>query len=1461
MDLAALLAYLSTAGDPLTLDAGDQNLPGAVRDFLTSVPGQRLTLSPGAAGLRLDGGVLTIFGAATATWPVDGLGDATVQLAAGMVRCTAADEVTGAMTGQLPLGATVQAPVTVTSAREQAIGGGTACGWRIGLDADVSGVTPLEVIQLGQADAELPFTEPPGLHALGRQLTVPASGFGVTFYPGTGYEAILSLEVGVSGLSWTIVDNLLTVDGIALASTVTSDSVSVAVIGQFAIGGVAMRLIVGMDDDAVLTAGIQPAGAAAFPGLAALAAWVGGQALAAGTSSGLASIGVDESLVDAAISSASVRVDTAAMELIQLEVVSLLTLGVLQLDVAFQLPDLTISGSLHDGKPVAAAAVFSSLGLPADVLPAGMAVTGAAFAATPAAGFYLAELSMNLNLAAGPLTIDGFCAAIVYTAGDGLTGQLGGTIRLRSGILFDVLADYGGTAGWEFVGCTDPGTELQVGDLLADLAAQFGIGAVPEPVRSLTLSEISLLYRTGTGAFAFTCTGGFGVGDGRLDASVTITITSAASGYETTFGGQVTVGGLQFDLVFDLADTGADGFVAAYTHTGADATVSLHDLVASVSPAAASAVPSGLDIGLGGVRLLYLASPAGAAAFALSLVLSATVDLSELPLIGDRLPPGQALAVDRLQICYSSAALTGDQLAKLGKLLPGGSTPLPAGPLAAGVSITAGLHAGPDSSSAALALPATAPDGVAGPPGPAAPAGCWLDVRRRLGVVAINRIGLLYQAGALLVGLDAAIALGPLTLSLDGLAFGSSLARFAPVFSLSGLGLAYASGPLAITGALLRLPDAALAPGVSFQFDGTVTISAENVQLAAIGSYAQLAHGQPSLFVFGQALTPIGGPPAFFVQGLMAGFGFNRDLAMPAPAEVTAFPLVALGAPATPGGAAAPQDPGHVLDVLEGRAPVTPGGTRRSWISPSPGAIWLAFGAEFTSFELLRTRALLVAKATADLKLAVLGSSVLRLPQQSDSPDCYAYAELGIEAVLEPAAGYFGLQAILSPGSYVIAPACHLTGGFAVAAWFGPSPHAGEFVVTLGGYHPAFAVPGHFPAVPRLGFRWAVSDTVTISGSAYAALTTSCVMAGGRMDAVFQDGHLRAWFTIEADLLVSWRPFCFTGHFAVSIGVSYSFSILGIHKTLSVSVGAGLDLWGPPTGGTVSVSLWVVSFTVSFGAGRRGASSAPLTWPQFRDLLPPAGSAVVVNPTGQVQGAPPGNPGQPWLVRATGFSFSTQSALPASELRYGPAVNSLAGGPVAAAAPATPHDRAAEPIDIKPMNLTGVTSTHRLIIRAGDPAGPPVDLAGWTLTPKTAAVPDALWGTPPAPFSQIPQRPAANVLPGRYIGYDVQTPPPALGQTRGTVPASALASDVIARAALALSPAARPGGYRQVPDPGSVAVIAGIAASAPQRAGLRARLAAVTGFAGPDGPLDALAASAGQLYSDPPMREEVTTGP
>ena len=49
-----------------------------------------------------------------------------------------------------------------------------------------------------------------------------------------------------------------------------------------------------------------------------------------------------------------------------------------------------------------------------------------------------------------------------------------------------------------------------------------------------------------------------------------------------------------------------------------------------------------------------------------------------------------------------------------------------------------------------------------------------------------------------------------------------------------------------------------------------------------------------------------------------------------------------------------------------------------------------------------------------------------------------------------------------------------LTGGFAFALWW-KGPLAGQFVLTMGGYHPDFHRDG-YPDVPRLGLVWRISD-------------------------------------------------------------------------------------------------------------------------------------------------------------------------------------------------------------------------------------------------------------------------------------------------------------------------------------------------------------------------------------------------
>ena len=350
----------------------------------------------------------------------------------------------------------------------------------------------------------------------------------------------------------------------------------------------------------------------------------------------------------------------------------------------------------------------------------------------------------------------------------------------------------------------------------------------------------------------------------------------------------------------------------------------------------------------------------------------------------------------------------------------------------------------------------------------------------------------------------------------------------------------------------------------------------------------------------------------------------------------------------------------------------------------------------------------------------------MRLPQLTDSKETYAYVEMQLRAVLQPQHGFFGLTAILSDASYVITPACHITGGFAFFLWFGTNPNSGQFVVTLGGYHPAFKPPDYYPQVPRLGFNWAVSDEVSMKGDAYFALTPSCIMAGGGLEILYHSGDLRAWFTAQADFLVAWRPFFYTAHIDVSIGVSYNLDLLFCHKTISISLGATVDMWGPPTGGTAKIHVVIVDVTVHFGSENAGAQDTPLTWDGFQGLLPSAGSVVRINISDGLytsQDSDKSGSGKRWVVRATDFQFFTQSAIPASHLQYGDTAKNAES---VSGHPATDYTDPVPSIDIKPMNHAGVKSTHTLkIFKEGHLHE---DLSGWSLKSRTQNVPESLWG-------------------------------------------------------------------------------------------------------------------------------------
>ena len=644
-----------------------------------------------------------------------------------------------------------------------------------------------------------------------------------------------------------------------------------------------------------------------------------------------------------------------------------------------------------------------------------------------------------------------------------------------------------------------------------------------------------------------------------------------------------------------------------------------------------------------------------------------------------------------------------------------------------------------------------------------------LPIQRALGPLQCQRIGLgwVQKDKYLSLLFDGGIHLDVLSVDLYGLSVGipvGSPGEFSKYkLDLDGMGLALKAGQVEVSGAFVKLgPDKDSKPPRTYaQYDGMVLIKAGTFSITAIGSYAYITEatgGYASLFIFGALEGKLGGPAFFYVTGLAAGFGYNRGLVLPEMDGVADFPLVAAAAdPSKLGGL--PPNPAKALQGLGSTVPAV------------RGNYWLAAGVRFTSFDLVNTTALLVVQFGKDLEIALLGVSKITLPPPSASGESkvkYAYAELGMQVKLLPTKGFFSATAVLTPNSYVIDPACKLTGGFAFYVWFAPHEYAGQFALTLGGYHPDFTPPPHFPRVPRLGFNWPLPGDVTISGEAYFALTPSAVMAGAGLQVLYSSGNLRAWFKAQMDALISWAPFHYRLDISISIGASYRVNLLFVTTTLKVELGASLSLWGPPMGGRVRIDWYIISFTVSFGADEPKKPEA-LKWTNdegtgfAQTLLPHESPRTLLMNAGAPTGPKPGaagsgvysitandgliekfkkDGGEIWIVRSNHFTFSAVTTFPATEVNVKGATTTTKFNPKDACKGnyTTVH--------IRPMNAEVTSSIFEL--KMTDIKGNVYDLPGlFDFKPHCEEVPAAKWG-PPVPAGQ---KPAMNEsLPGRLMG-------------------------------------------------------------------------------------------------------------
>ncbi|MBE9137934.1 hypothetical protein IQ254_12145 [Nodosilinea sp. LEGE 07088] len=814
-----------------------------------------------------------------------------------------------------------------------------------------------------------------------------------------------------------------------------------------------------------------------------------------------------------------------------------------------------------------------------------------------------------------------------------------------AGIALNLEANYDGDA-WQFNGSTGQGQAIPIGPaaqqtedgqstLAEDLGNIFGDVPLPAAIEDLTIQNLAVSFNSETKDFTFTAESQLVVDDRAVDITVIIDITRQEdNSFLKQFGGYITVGDLQFNLLL-TQDKKVTTLLAAYNNPDRQA-LKVRNLVETVSTDIAAYVPTTLEITLLDALFIYSKDKSkdqssknqSKSQVFFGLNLSSTINFTKLPLVGKDLPADRTIGIDNLQFLLASQNLTPDTIDGFNTLLPEDMAPIPyslspeasAPAVKRGLTISATLQLGDtlqvltlpiaanESSSASLPdaptldVPAIAEPAIDEPDAtepvtaeivtdePVTDSTQWYPLNKRVGPLHLARIGVQYQDDILWFRLDAAIATAGLSLTLDGLSVGSPIKQFQPKFQLQGLGVSYESkGTLSIKGALLRTT----VEGRD-EYSGAIIVKTKTFTIAALGSYTNF-NGHPSLFIYGILNKPLGGPPFFYITGLALGFAYNRELIPPTLDEIPQFPLVRAALNRTPA------DPTELNALQQDLRPSIP---------PKVGRIMLAVGIKFTSFKIIESFVLLVASFGDQFTLDLFGLSTLispPLPPNKNVPPL-AQVRFAIVARFAPAEGILQVEGKILPDSYLFDRDCRLSGGFAFYTWFS-GPYKGDFVLTVGGYHPRFQVPEHYPRVDPLALNWRISQNLNVKGSLYFALTASAIMAGGRLEANWKSGRIKAWFVAYAHFIVSWQPYFYDARIGVNLGGSYSFRIFRRTRKISIQVGADLHIWGPKFSGTARVSLWIVSFTVRFGSRSRQKPPA-LDWPEFKQSFLPSDQDV-----------------------------------------------------------------------------------------------------------------------------------------------------------------------------------------------------------------------------------------------------------
>jgi len=802
--------------------------------------------------------------------------------------------------------------------------------------------------------------------------------------------------------------------------------------------------------------------------------------------------------------------------------------------------------------------------------------------------------------------------------------------------------------GWFFAA---KAADIELGVFLSNLSPETSL---PESLQSLKIAELLFEFNTHSGDYQMRGQGFITMNDKDIRAEILVKATNSNGNKKTSFSGRLVVEEKYFfDLSFSSDAPNERLLLAAYHDEGKES-LKLGELLKGLGldPApniniqvkdavlASRSAPGDIP-GSKTTKNLFISDIEGG------------INLSNLPLVGTLFQGSNSVKL-AFHVQYATDTFDANAVGQINAHLPNGMPQLLPSPLedgkemglAKGVGLSINMQIGDrmipmdfplkaKESNRAPTQTVSRTNDTAVPHDPIIeldhtkpqqPDIKWFAIQKHIGPVYFKRMGVSYSSGKFTFTIDASLSMSGLTLSLIELSVTSGIEKFDPHFGLKGLGLDFANGPLEIGGSFLR-EQVERNGKIVDDYSGTALIKTEAFSLMAMGGYTTI-DDHPSLFLYAILDKQIGGPSFFFVEGLAAGFGYNRKLIIPSIDQVEHFPLIV----AANAGVPEHVDPTAALQSL------------REYIPPSVGDIFLAIGVKFNSFKQVHSFALLTLSFGHKVELHLLGISNLLVPSEIESGQSpVARIEMVLSGTYIPEEGFLGIQTQLTSNSYILSKACKLTGGFAFFSWFS-GQHNGDYIVTLGGYHSEFIPPSHYPQhVPRLGFNWTIDSHTVIKGEAYYALCSHAFMVGGHLEASYHSGAFAASFKAGADFLITWKPYHYDAHIYVEISASYTYHFFGTHH-ISVGLGADIHLSGPEFGGTAKVHIWIVSITVHFGQGKGGPK--PIEWEKFKTSFLPAPEKILsatIN-HGLVSGT--NNPNHLGIVNPKKFQLTVESVIP-----------------------------------------------------------------------------------------------------------------------------------------------------------------------------------------------------------------------